>query len=656
MKIGELWSARGSAAAFAQRGRIEMLQAHRFCRAWKSGSIAAALQITLLLVAFPLHGQVQPGSEEGELAELLSIVEQETAVATKTRMNSDFVPGIVTVLEGDELEALGIATAGEALGLVPGMQSALDSTSGRTVIVRGLDFPFNSGNIRILLNSVPLARSDGGINTAVLLIPVEQVERIEVIRGPGSVIHGDFAFMGLVNIITRKEGTRAFGRLSTPQRSVSAGVRAARKAGATSLAASLSRFVTNDAVATGPNRDDDRWLGVFTAGRGGFSLAAQTVQRTYNENALGRPGEGIPFEEDTWAVEGRYQRAFHPKLRAEALVSILKNDIYNFSFAFDGDQTKIAANVMWDGWARQSWLVAADRSHSTIDHGARRRPPPPGQTIGPLQTLVTGADRDITGFILQDTIDLANAVALTLGARYDSYSDLDSRVTPRAALVWRASDRHIVKAQYAEGFRPPTFFELYETPARGSSPRYPFETNATAELHYVYRGPLSVARATVYRTVLSDMIRPGGVVMADDARATGVELEWGRQLTPSWKIDANVSFVDTSDPRTGSPTPRENQVSAPVLGNVSLFYRPIPGLVLTSRWNHVGDPAGGEGFDLLDLTVSREELFISGLSARAGVRNALDSDVTALQQRPTGDVAVSAFPGRSAWIQLSWRR
>src|SRR5436309_3189506 len=37
----------------------------------------------------------------------------------------------------------------------------------------------------------------------------EQVERIEVIRGPGSVIYGDFAFMGLINIISRKEGTRA---------------------------------------------------------------------------------------------------------------------------------------------------------------------------------------------------------------------------------------------------------------------------------------------------------------------------------------------------------------------------------------------------------------------------------------------------------------
>lgn len=53
--------------------------------------------------------QQQQKGEEKELADLLSIVQQETDVATKTRMNSDYVPGIVSVLEGDDLEALGIA-------------------------------------------------------------------------------------------------------------------------------------------------------------------------------------------------------------------------------------------------------------------------------------------------------------------------------------------------------------------------------------------------------------------------------------------------------------------------------------------------------------------------------------------------------------------
>src|ERR1043166_2434157 len=165
-----------------------------------------------LLAALPLFGDVidqqKQKGEEKELAELLSIVQQETAVATKTRLNSDYVPGIVTVLEGDELEALGVRTAGEALGLVPGIQDTRDNRGSDLALVRALDFPFNVGNVQVLVNSIAMARSDGGINTSALQIPVEQIERIEVIRGPGSVIYGDFAFMGLGNIITRKDGAR----------------------------------------------------------------------------------------------------------------------------------------------------------------------------------------------------------------------------------------------------------------------------------------------------------------------------------------------------------------------------------------------------------------------------------------------------------------
>src|SRR5438045_5730115 len=170
----------------------------------------AVVFIALLLCTLQLRaGDPQKQTnEEKELQDLLSIVNEETAVATKTRINSDYVPGIVTVLEGDELEALGVRTASEALGLVPGIQSIRDPRTTDLVIVRGLDFPFNSGNIQVLVNSIPLARQDAGFNTSALQIPVEQIDRIEFIRGPGSVIYGDFAFMGLVNIITRTEGSR----------------------------------------------------------------------------------------------------------------------------------------------------------------------------------------------------------------------------------------------------------------------------------------------------------------------------------------------------------------------------------------------------------------------------------------------------------------
>ncbi len=84
----------------------------------------------LMTVAFAWQAAAQtgggpddalPDEELEEFQELLKILDEETTVATKTRLNSDYVPGMVTVLQGEDLEALGIATVWEALSLVPGI-------------------------------------------------------------------------------------------------------------------------------------------------------------------------------------------------------------------------------------------------------------------------------------------------------------------------------------------------------------------------------------------------------------------------------------------------------------------------------------------------------------------------------------------------------
>jgi outer membrane receptor for ferrienterochelin and colicins len=608
------------------------------------------MSIVLAIFAVPLFAQDPPpvSTEEKDLAELLSILQEETEVATKTRMNSDYVPGIVTVLHGDELEALGIATAWEALGLVPGIQAVRDPRSNPSTIVRGIDFPFNSGNIQILINGIPLTREDSGINAAALLVPVEQIDRIEVIRGPGSVVYGNFAFMGLVNVITRDEGTRVFGRFESDV-SLKAGARIGWKSdrGPWKASVSLSRYTSDDAPSQISETDEDRMFGVFGLARGGFSVTAQFVDRDWDGRRRGTANSF--YDEESWAVEGRYRRELRPKLQTTARLTYLSNDLGHFTTAMTGDLLKGGVDAVWDGFARQSWLASAEISRSTIDE-AFFAPARPGQP--PVRTLLArDKERTVTGLTLQDTISVRDNVSLTLGARHDSYSDLDDRVTPRVALVWRATDQHILKAQYAEGYRPPTFFELYSPPIAGA--RYPFEVNATTEINYVYRVAGRVGRATVFRSELTDMIRPGGVVTAGTTKADGVELEWTQQLTEAVKIDANVTMLDTEDARTGF---QPNLVSAEWLGNVALFVRPIANTFAGVRWNAVGGRRNGEDFHTIDLTVSRQDLVVAGLDVRGGIKNALDDEVTYLTALPNGTVNTTLFPGRTWWLQLSWKR
>jgi len=619
----------------------------RRCRRRMRGPLLAA---ALFLVA---QAALAVQSEEKELAELLNIVQQETDVATKTRLNSDYVPGIVTVLEGDELEALGVRTAGEALGLVPGMEAVLTDRAASSVIVRGLDFPFNAGNTQVLLNGVAVARQDGGFNTSALLIPVEQIDRIEVIRGPGSVVYGDFAFMGLVNIITRKQGTRALLRHESPHPATLGAARVGSKSGdRVTWSLNVSGLHSTD-IATPANiaeAREGRTFAIANVAFGGFSFIAQSVHRNFT------PTIGTQHSHETsWDSEAKYNRELRHGLNAEVRLTHLHNDISEPVDILSGGLTKAAANVTWSGWRRQSWLIGADYSRSGLDDAYHTPPPAPGAPLGAPVLLAHDVHREIEGAVLQDRIDISQALTLTLGGRYDHYSDLDSRFTPRISVVWRVNDRHIVKAQYAEGFRPPTFFEFYQPPAPGSVPRYPFETNATSELNYVYRNSGRVGRVTLFHSMLSDMIRPGGVVVKGDAWAQGGEFEWTQELGTKLKAGANLSYAETFDPRVPNGG-GANPVSSKYLANATLIYRVMPNLIIGGRFNYVGARVAGKGFRTTDITISRQDLFLPGLGIRAGVKNGLDSDITFLTARPNGTTGVSAWPGRSAWVQLSWKQ
>lgn len=602
---------------------------------------------TVLLLTFTtaLYAQAPSKSDDKELTDLLNVLQQETAVATKTRLNSDYVPGIVTVLEGERLEAMGVATAWEALGLVPGVQAVLDASASPSVVMRGIDFPFNSGNIQILINSVPLTRADAGISGSSLLIPIEQVERIEVIRGPGSVIYGDFAFMGLVNIVTRKEGERVYVRGDNRVRG--AGAFGAWKSGSASIAANVAHQTSDNAPAPSSRAHDDRTFGVLSAENGGLQLTAEEAKRTF------RPVTGPHFDETSWTIDTRYRRDLAPKVHGEAGASYARNDVDNTISAFQGHVTKLAASVVADTFARQSWLLGADYSISTIDEASHASPPPPGQPPPPATLLARNVDRKITGITLQDRIDVSDKVSVTLGARRDAYSDLQSRTTPRVSVVWRATDRHIFKAQYAEGFRPPTFFELYTPPPPGVRPHYPFEVNETRELNYIFKGTNRVLRATLFRTTLNDLLRPGGQTVPGHTKATGFEVEWSQQLAANMKIDANASRATTRDARTGGAPDR---AAANWLANLGVTYQPLTGWFVGARVNRVGDRELGPDYDMVDVTLSRQDVFVHGLGVRAGVKNSFNDRPVYLIVRPVGAPDQLTFPGRSVWLQLSWRR
>jgi iron complex outermembrane receptor protein len=87
---------------------------------------------------------------------------------------------------------------------VPGISQGLEVTGERQVLSRGVGHGYASGNVKVLVDGVSMNATLTATANPVLNLPIEQVERIEVIRGPGSSVYGEYAYAGVVNVITRQ--------------------------------------------------------------------------------------------------------------------------------------------------------------------------------------------------------------------------------------------------------------------------------------------------------------------------------------------------------------------------------------------------------------------------------------------------------------------
>jgi iron complex outermembrane receptor protein len=151
-------------------------------------------------------GETLPPSSEAlrglTLEDLLTV---RVRVATKTELSTGQTPAIVTVVTADEIEARGYSSLADVLRAVPGFYDVYDGVT-HNIGVRGINGGQNaSGNvIKLMIDGHPVDyRPSTGNFFGQELIPMQAIERVEIIRGPASALYGANAFLGVVNVITR---------------------------------------------------------------------------------------------------------------------------------------------------------------------------------------------------------------------------------------------------------------------------------------------------------------------------------------------------------------------------------------------------------------------------------------------------------------------
>lgn len=164
---------------------------------------------------------VKPGettSLDVNLAEKTIALNEVAITATGIKQEIKNVPGTVSVLDAKDIEESGAQSVGQVIGRIPGVNYLDEDGRGLkpNIGLRGLD-PLRNRNLLVLIDGkFPIGMTYYGDPAAYYMIPVEQVERIEVIKGASPVLYGGYSVGGVVNMITRK------GRYK-PETKISAG-------------------------------------------------------------------------------------------------------------------------------------------------------------------------------------------------------------------------------------------------------------------------------------------------------------------------------------------------------------------------------------------------------------------------------------------------
>jgi outer membrane receptor protein involved in Fe transport len=154
----------------------------------------------------PAPAAATGSAPRSELEEDLALYTAEDTLAIATRHSETVsrVPAIAASFGREQLRAFGARTVADVLDVVPGLTVSRDVQGFHRVAVRGLR---NDAEVLFLLNGHRLNSFFDG--RSLMNLPVENLDRVEVIRGPGSALYGAGAFLGVVNIVTdRSEGVR----------------------------------------------------------------------------------------------------------------------------------------------------------------------------------------------------------------------------------------------------------------------------------------------------------------------------------------------------------------------------------------------------------------------------------------------------------------
>jgi len=500
----------------------------------------------------------------------------DTVVVTATRFNSSdlAVPANVSVISVDDIQTTPAANLPDLLAMRAGVdvRSLYGNGAANTVVdLRGFG---ENGNLRTLImvdgrriESLEMASINWNS------IPLDSIERIEIVRGSSNVMHGDQATGGVINIITRR------ARSSSASVAVSAG-----SFGAHDLRVNASRGDTPvryalsiDSSESDEYRSNNRQRGTSATGRLATDLASGEafVDVGFSENYYELPGALTQAQydhdprasetSDSWFKRENYYVRPGAKWQigadVEAAVELNVEQSHNRSwisnwFSYRDVQIQQLALTPRIRWAhglgdwKSATVFGLDLSDTRLDQDRYTNP-------WVAKTNTISLQRKGSGFYVHNTTNPLETVAVTLGARQQRYqqqatdssgaSTLETTATKTAGelgVAWQASSNLKLFAKSTSTFRYPILDET-TTLSGFASPAPRPESGRGTDIGAEWRVRGASVQATFYDLKMSDEIAYNAATYQNEnlqkTEHRGVEIDARWQFARQWTLSASLN-------------------------------------------------------------------------------------------------------------------
>jgi outer membrane receptor for ferrienterochelin and colicins len=557
-----------------------------------------------------------PNLLDKSLEDLMSIEVDSVYGASGFTQKITEAPASVTIITSEEIQRYGYRTLADILRNVRGFYVSYDRNYSY-VGVRGYGLPGDYNNhISLLIDG---HRLNDDIFDAALIgtefpLDVDLIDRVEIIRGPNSSLYIASAFLGVINIITKRG--RDLQKVSVAGELASFGTYQARVSYGDKFRNGLELLLSgsfydshgqdqlffsdfdtpanNNGIAV--NADSDEFHQLFA----NVSWGRFTLHGLFGSRDKGIPTAsfGTVFNvTQTQTVDARgyldlqYDRELGRgwNLNSRTYYDQFNNDgsyVYDYSES-GGPSTVLNKNYAHGKWWGEEVTVSKQLfERQRLSVGSEYRDNfeqnQGNYDLQPYVQYFSGrTTSNIFSVYAQDEIHLRKHLVLNLGLRYDHYSIFGGTTNPRAALIYSPWDKTTFKLLYGQAFRAPNMFELfYAAPGNEADPFLRPETVKTTELAWEQSLPhhfQTTASIFYYpiHSLISEEIDPANgnafFTNAGSLDLRGADFELSRKLPGGLEAVASYSFQEATNP--SSPLPVTNSpkhlvqtsLSAPLL-------------------------------------------------------------------------------------------